>query len=92
MVAKHSGIGMPVLGAGPVTREQLRDAAAPLITDLQLAFGPDRTFWSSNYPIDKPNVTLPQTISILREVFGEQFNESRILRDNASRAYRLTPD
>ncbi|WP_415823502.1 hypothetical protein [Mycobacterium basiliense] len=85
-------MGMPVLGAGPVTPEQLRDAVAPLINHLQLAFGSDRTFWSSNYPIDKPKVALPQTISILRDVLGDQFDEPRILRDNASLVYRLTPN
>lgn len=90
VVAKHSGIGMSVLGLGAVPREQLRDAAAPLIGHLQRAFGPDRTFWASNYPIDKPNVALPETISILREVLGEDFDEARILRDNASRTYRIT--
>jgi predicted TIM-barrel fold metal-dependent hydrolase len=91
VVAKHSGIAMPVLGAGHLSGEQLRDVAAPLIMQLQLAFGPDRTFWSSNYPIDKPNMVLHQTISILHEVLGEGFDEVRMLRDNASRTYRLTP-
>ena len=90
VVAKHSGIGMPVLGAGPLPREHLRDLAAPLITHLQREFGPDRTLWSSNYPMDKPNVALPQTISILREVLGDDFDEARILRDNANRTYRIT--
>ncbi|CDM77584.1 amidohydrolase family protein [Mycobacterium marinum] len=90
VVAKHSGFGMPVLGAGARSHDELREAAAPLISHLQAAFGPERTFWSSNFPIDKPNVALPQTISILREVLGDQFDQARILRDNASRVYRLT--
>jgi predicted TIM-barrel fold metal-dependent hydrolase len=87
--AKHSGIGMPVLGAGPRPRDQLRDGVAPLITHVQQVFGRDRTFWSSNFPIDKANIALPESISILREVLGNEFDDDRILRDNARRVYRL---
>lgn len=92
VVAKHSGLGMPVLGAGPVPRERLRDLAAPLITHLQSAFGPARTFWASNYPIDKPNAALPDSIWMLREVLGAAFDDDVILRDNARRTYRLSAD
>ncbi|MEV3902751.1 amidohydrolase family protein [Mycobacterium sp. NPDC050551] len=90
VVAKLGGLGMPVLGAGPVPRERLRDLAAPLITHLQSVFGPQRTFWSSNFPIDKPNVALPDSIWILREVLGDAFDEDAVLRDNARRVYRLS--
>jgi L-fuconolactonase len=89
VVAKHSGIGMPILGAGPLPRDELRDAAAPLIDQLDRAFGPDRTFWSSNYPVDKPNIALPDSISILREVLGDRFDEDRMLGGNARRVYRM---
>lgn len=89
VVAKHSGIGMPVLGAGPQPRERLRDGVAPLITHLDSAFGPDRTFWSSNFPIDKPNIALAESVSILREVLGDRFDAGKMLRDNARRIYRV---
>jgi predicted TIM-barrel fold metal-dependent hydrolase len=90
VVAKHGGLGMPVLGAGPVPREQLRDLAAPLITHLQDVFGPHRTLWASNFPIDKPNVTLADSVWVLREVLADRFDEDRILGDNARRTYRLS--
>ena len=89
VVAKHSGTGMSVLGTGPLPPERLRDAVAPLIIHLDEAFGPERTLWSSNYPIDKPNLALPASITILREVLGDRFDETRILRDNARRVYRI---
>ncbi|HEY7052863.1 MAG TPA: amidohydrolase family protein [Mycobacterium sp.] len=89
VVAKHSGLGMPVLGLGPVPREQYRDAVAPLVTHLHDAFGADRTFWSSNYPMDKPNIALPDTIWALREILGDAFDEAKMLRDNARRVYRI---
>jgi L-fuconolactonase len=89
VVAKHSGLGMPVMGLGPVPREQFRDAVAPLVAHLDHAFGPERTFWSSNYPMDKPNITLPDTIWTLREILGDRFDEDKMLRDNARRVYRI---
>jgi predicted TIM-barrel fold metal-dependent hydrolase len=89
VVAKHSGLGMPVLGLGPLPREQFRDAIAPLVTHLDDVFGAERTFWSSNYPMDKPNIPLPDTIWTLRQILGDRFDEDRMLRDNARRVYRL---
>lgn len=89
VVAKHSGLGMPVLGLGHLERDELADAVAPLITHLGEAFGPQRTFWSSNYPIDKPNLALPESIWIPREVLGEGFDENLMLRENARRVYRI---
>ncbi len=89
VVAKHSGLGMPVLGLGRLPREEFRDAVAPLVTHLDHAFGPERTFWSSNFPIDKPNISLPDTIWALREILGDRFDENRMLRDNAKRVYRV---
>jgi L-fuconolactonase len=89
VVAKHSGLGMPVLGLGPLPREQFRDAVSPLVTHLDRAFGRERTFWSSNYPMDKPNVSIPDTIWALREILGDRFDENSILRDNARRVYRI---
>lgn len=89
VTAKHSGLGMPVLGLGPLPREQFRDLVAPLVTHLDRAFGPERTFWSSNYPIDKPNIGLPDSIWALRQILGDRFDEDRMLRDNARRVYRI---
>jgi len=89
VTAKHSGLGMPVLGLGPLPREQFRDTIAPLVTHLDQAFGPQRTFWSSNYPIDKPNIVLPDSIWALRQILGGRFDEELMLRDNARRVYRI---
>ena len=90
VVAKHSGLGLAVLGAGPSPRERLRDLAAPLITHVNEAFGSGRTLWASNYPIDKPNLSLPDSVWILREVLGDSFDENAMLRDTARRVYRVS--
>jgi predicted TIM-barrel fold metal-dependent hydrolase len=90
VVAKHSGLGMPVLGwAGPQTTAQFRDTVAPLVTRTQELFGADRTMWASNYPMDKPIVSLPGTVEALLDVLGSEADPQRLLRDNARRVYRL---
>jgi L-fuconolactonase len=93
VVAKLSGLGMPILGwAGAQTTAQFRDAVAPLVIRTQELFGADRTLWSSNYPMDKPIVSLPGTIEALLDILGSEVDPWRLLRDNARRVYRLTDD
>jgi len=95
VVAKHSGLGMPVLG-GPPQRPadvgataQLVERCAPLIRHVQDVFGPDRTMWASNYAIDKPVHTIPASVEVLTEVLGADADLSLLLRDVARRTYRL---
>lgn len=95
VVAKHSGLGMPILGAPPArpvaagaTRE-LVDRSAPLIQHVQDVFGPDRTMWASNFPIDKPVQTVPASVEVLTEVLGDGTDLTLLLRDVARRTYRL---
>lgn len=91
VVAKHSGLGMPVLGwAGRPGTAEFRDTIAPLVTRTQELFGADRTLWASNYPMDKPIVSLPGTIEALLDILGPQADPWRLLSDNARRVYRLT--
>lgn len=98
VVAKHSGLGMPLLGADPKyptdidSLSQLTDQAAPLIEHLHHCFGSDRTMWASNYPIDKPNLTLPASIQILCDVLGTTVNLHQLLRDVAAKTYRITSE
>ena len=90
VVAKHSGLGMPVLGwDGPRTREQFGDAVAPLVTRTQELFGADRTMWASNYPMDKPVVALGDTVGALLDILGPDADPQRLLRENARRVYRI---
>lgn len=90
VVAKHSGMGMPVLGLHPVPRTQLRDAIAPLVNHVEDMFGPQRTFWSSNFPIDKPNLMLADSVWVLRDVLAERIDEDAMFWANAARIYRLS--
>jgi L-fuconolactonase len=90
VVAKHSGLGMPVLGwKGKPTTARYRDAIAPLVTRTQELFGADRTLWASNFPMDKPTVSLPGTVEALIDILGPDADPRRLLHDNARRVYRL---
>lgn len=92
VTAKHSGLGMPVLGwPSAVSAAQFRDTVAPLASRTQQLFGPDRTMWASNFPMDKPIVTLAATVDALLEVLGPDVDPQRMFCTNAQRLYRL-PD
>lgn len=97
VVAKQSGMGMPLLGVpagveGPAaSRAELTDLVGPLVTHTQDLFGPDRTMWASNYPIDKPTVELPDSIAILSDLLGDQLDPVKMFRDNAARVYSIAP-
>lgn len=98
VVAKHSGLGMPLLGAETKhpahvdSLSRLTDQAAPLIEHLHHCFGSERTMWASNYPMDKPNLTLPASIQILYDVLGSKINLQQLLHDVAAKTYRIAPE
>lgn len=95
VVAKHSGLGMPLLGLpadgideGELS-SQARDALSPLIAHVQAAFGPDRTLWASNFPIDKPTRSLPTSLRLVSEAIGTDVDLVSLTRTNAQRVYRI---
>lgn len=95
VVAKHSGLGMAVLGGDPArpydVGEHLAyvDRVAPLVRHLHECFGPDRTMWASNYPMDKAVHTLPASLALVLDVLGSDADPQRLLHDVAARTYRL---
>ncbi len=95
VVAKHSGLGMPVLGHDPKrpvalgSLSELTDLAAPLVRHLHDCFGSDRTMWASNYPMDKAGITIPASVRIITDVLGADADLDLLLRDVARRTYRL---
>jgi predicted TIM-barrel fold metal-dependent hydrolase len=95
VVAKHSGLGMPILGAMPRRQRGLESVAllvdqwGPLIRHLHDVFGVDRTMWASNFPMDKATVAIPATVAVLLDVLGADANPELLLRDVAARTYRI---
>lgn len=97
VVAKHSGLGMPLLGANPRKPRGMESVAfladewGPLIRHLQDVFGHDRTMWASNFPMDKVTVTIPASVAVLLDVLGADADAGRLLRDVAAQTYRIAP-
>ncbi|RJS45659.1 amidohydrolase family protein [Nocardioides cavernaquae] len=96
VVAKHSGLGMPVVG-GEVRSARTApldarfvDTVAPLIRHLHDAFGASRTMWASNFPMDKPGLGIPASIALLTEVLGTDADLDLLLRGVALRSYRIS--
>ena len=96
VVAKHSGLGMPLLGVNPrkprgmESVAYLADQWGPLIRHLHDVFGAERTMWASNFPMDKPTVTIPASVAVLLDVLGTGADPTLLLRDVAARTYRIT--
>ena len=95
VVAKHSGLGMPLLGSNrsrPLAADavsEMTDDVAPLIRHVHDVFGADRTMWASNFPVDKAELTLPATLRLVTEVLGSDADLSKLVRDVARRVYRI---
>ncbi|MFC5061935.1 SDR family NAD(P)-dependent oxidoreductase [Actinomycetospora atypica] len=91
VVAKHSGLGMSLLGGEPVVGVDpaFVDRVAPLVRGLHESFGPDRTMWASNFPIDRPGQPLSASAQVLTEVLGGDARPDALFADVARRVYRL---
>jgi predicted TIM-barrel fold metal-dependent hydrolase len=95
VVAKYSGLGMPLLGSNrskPLAADaasEMTDQVAPLIRHVHDVFGADRTMWASNFPIDKAELTLPATLRLVTDVLGSDADLTKLVRDVAQRVYRI---
>jgi len=101
VVAKVSGLAMPVLGhpvpkAGQSTpAEVLLDRIRPLVTHALDCFGADRLIWGSNFPVDKPITTIAASATAvctaLTEAGADRAAVQKVFADNAARVYRIEP-
>lgn len=97
VVAKHSGIGFPLLGfrapgtRPPLPRTQVADAVGPLVRFVLEAFGAERSLWGSNFPMDKPIAPLPVLVDIVAEIVAERGETAleQVFSGTATRVYRL---
>ncbi|WP_040794756.1 amidohydrolase family protein [Nocardia higoensis] len=99
VVAKVSGVAMPILGH-PVPRPRhtttapvLLDRIRPLVTHALDCFGADRLIWGSNFPVDKPITTIAASATAvgtaITEHGGDHAALTRVFHDNATRVYRI---
>jgi L-fuconolactonase len=97
VVAKHSGCAFPQLGFGHSPegniggRDNLQQLLQPMVDHVTDAFGPDRVLFGSNYPMDRPNASLPDIIGMLLNVLGPRGDDvlRKVFRDNATRVYGI---
>lgn len=98
VVAKHSGLGMPLLGSNrsrPLAADavsEMTEQVAPLIRHVHDVFGADRTMWASNFPIDRAELTLPATLRLVTDVLASDADLPKLVRDVAWRVYRIEGD
>ncbi|MFC9892156.1 amidohydrolase family protein [Nocardia sp. NPDC127579] len=99
VVAKCSGAMMPILGhpvpprGTPTPVPALLDRVGPLLDHCQTVFGPHRMLWGSNFPVDKPITTIPNSIQTIAEAItshgGGPAELTQVFRGTAQRVYRL---
>ncbi|WP_373289966.1 amidohydrolase family protein [Longimycelium tulufanense] len=95
VVVKCSGFAFPQLGYGHESEGNiggpkiLQELWRPLIDHVTDAFGADRLMFGSNYPMDKPNATVPTLAGMLVDVLGPRGDDvlRKVFRNNALRVY-----
>jgi predicted TIM-barrel fold metal-dependent hydrolase len=102
VVAKVSGLAMPVLGhpvpvrGNPAPVVQLLDRTAPLLHHAFDVFGAQRLIWGSNYPVDKPITSIANSaqtvVDILADRGGSAAELDQVFRANAQRVYGIDAD
>nr|WP_280486678.1 aldolase/citrate lyase family protein [Nocardia farcinica] len=101
VVAKVSGLAMPILGhpvprrGSTTTAPVLLDRIRPLLTHAMDCFGTERLIWGSNFPVDKPITTIADSAqavgTALTEHGGDRADLARVFGGNAERVYRIEP-
>lgn len=94
---KMSGLFMPILGHGfhkekrLATKTEVFDLAYPLICHVLQSFGPYRTMFASNFPMDSVSTSLVNIIDAFSDAVAVSHPEhlQHIFRDNAKQFYRL---
>ncbi|KZM76004.1 amidohydrolase family protein [Nocardia terpenica] len=99
VVAKASGLAMPVLGhpvpprGNPTPVAVLLDRMAPLLHHAFDVFGAQRLIWGSNFPVDKPITSIEHSAQAVVEVLADRDGSptelEQIFRTNAQRVYAL---
>jgi predicted TIM-barrel fold metal-dependent hydrolase len=97
VVVKLGGIGMPIKGfdwayrATPIGSEELADSMAPLIHYCIEQFGPERSMFESNFPVDKVSYSYNVLYNAFKRLSSGYSPSERaaMFHDTAARVYRL---
>ncbi|RJO72319.1 hypothetical protein D5S18_24545 [Nocardia panacis] len=100
VVAKVSGLAMPILGhpipprAIPTPVGTLLDRVAPMVHHAMDVFGTNRLLWGSNFPIDKPVTSIANSLRTIATALTDHGANPTDLRhvfhDTAHHTYRIT--
>ncbi len=97
VVVKLGGIGMPRTGFDwhardvPIGSEELADAMAPFIHYCIEQFGPDRSMFESNFPVDKVAYSYNIMYNAFKRLSAGYSDSERaaMFHDTAARVYRI---
>ncbi len=94
VVAKHSGLGFPMLGhpQRQLDRRAFAEQVRPLVEHVTQAFGEDRLVFGSNFPMDKAVVDFGTLVGALADLLAPQGEAllRKVFRENAQRVYSLS--
>ena len=97
VMVKLGGIGMPRTGfdwharSKPIGSEELAESMAPLMVYCIEQFGPDRSMFESNFPVDKVSYSYNVMWNAFKRLSkGYSATErAAVLHDTAARVYRI---
>lgn len=90
-LAKHRNVAIKLSMLWPIDRAWRADRLRPFVLEAIESFGPERTIWGSNFPIEtifgKPGEQIAVLLEILNEVDGAALED--IFRRSACRIYGI---
>ena len=94
---KLGGIGMPRTGFDwhtrnePIGSEELAESKAPFMNYCIEQFGPDRSMFESNFPVDKVSYSYNIMYNAFKRLSKDYSASERaaMFHDNATRVYRV---
>jgi L-fuconolactonase len=94
---KLGGVGMPRTGfdwhlrAKPIGSEELAESIAPLMNECIEQFGPDRSMFESNFPVDKVSYSYPVLWNAFKRLSKGYSPTERaaLFHDTAVKVYRI---
>jgi predicted TIM-barrel fold metal-dependent hydrolase len=91
LLSGHSNVCVKVSGFWAVDREWRQERVAPWVKETFALFGPKRSMFGSNLPIEKLMCPLPRQVEILANILAGESAADRhdFFVANATRVYRL---
>lgn len=91
MLAKQENVTIKASGLGQTDWYWTRASMCPMVCDIVDIFGPDRTMFASNFPVDKVYASFDAYFEAYAEAVSDlsEDEQSALFWGNANRVYRL---